>query len=193
MESYFTAVPDIMRVPLKVLDVEKYDEWLTNEDLDAPIPMITRIFVVYCKGPGTPVPIQIEIDRIETEYEEALPTTEEATTLSAFQYVDKHSRVDMLLRRNLLLAVVKGLDSDSANVLAQKIDGDGHELLRRAGWLRTRAETDALIAARNQDVTSQDVVENEEEGGLSTVDETGESTSLISVPSTQALPSPRKK
>jgi hypothetical protein len=178
----FTAIPSFRRVPINVIDKIRIDEWMNSPlpeegEEETPIPTITQIFIVYTKGPGTPVPVQIEVDRIETEYSQSLPSDEDEKNLTTFEYSDKWRRVNMLLRRNLLLAVVDKLDVDDANVLAQADDGEGRIILERAGWLTKR------ILEENKDV------ENKEEGE----DVTGESTSSISPPSTQESNSRRKK
>lgn len=138
MDSY-TAIPDITRMPIEVVDQEKLAEWYDNPNLDAPVPTITKIFVCYGKGPGTPVPIQIEVDKVETEYVDNLPDDADREKLTPAQYYDKSRRVDMLLRRNLLLAVIKGMDADSANVLAKEDNGKGREILVKLGWLMERS------------------------------------------------------
>lgn len=176
----FTATPSIVRLPITVLDVEKYEDWMQNGDLESPPPTITRLFVCYEKGPGTPVPVQIEIDQIEQEYTDHSPTDEDFANLSAAEYVTKWRRVNMLLRRNMLLNVVRGLDPDSANVLAHE-DGAGREILQRLGWIQLPEEAEKAEI---------DVKENAEGEGNS---ETGESISSISPQSTQVLTSSRKK
>lgn len=159
----FAASPAFFRVPIEVLDLERVKEWEQSEDLTAPPPTKVQIFVVYIKGPGTPVPVQIEVDNIETEYAAEVPTEEDYNTLSANQYSDKWRRCNMLLRRNLLLAIVRGLDPDSANILAHEDNKDGRELLVRGGWIAPRPELE-----------TDEVVENKEEGEEVQVDETGE-------------------
>lgn len=167
----FTAIPSIVRLPISVIDKTRYDEWLASDDLDSTPPTITQIYVGYSKGAGCPVPVQIEVDGIETEYEAQIPTPEERgenSSLSINELVDKWRRANFLLRRNLLLAVIKNLDPDDANVLANEAGG-GREILIKLGWVSAPEE--------EQQIT----VENKEEGE----DETGESISSISPQSTQ--------
>lgn len=170
MDTY-TAIPDITRMPIKVLDLERYDEWLESPDLDAPVPMITRIFVVYGKGPGTPVPIQMEVDQIEAEYSNNIPTDEDRESMSANEYLNKWRRVNMLLRRNLLLAVIRGLDQESANVLAAEDEngnGEGRRILEQRGWIESREE----LRKRLEEVN----IETEDGESESPNDETGQQT-----------------
>lgn len=164
-----------MRMPITVLDMEKYGEWLQSEitENDKP-PTITQIFVVWTKGPGTPVPVQIEVDQIETEYTQNQPTEADRENLTVLEYYDKWRRVNMLLRRNLLSAVVNGLGMDNANYLASDDDGPGRKILEKAGWLAVREEMPV-------DETEDESTENEKEGE----GEIGESTSSMSPPSTQ--------
>lgn len=162
----FTAIPVIQRFPLTVVDEEKLPDFYASENIDEPIPTKTQIFVGYEKGPGTPVPVQIEVDRISTEYADNLPTDDDETNLTPNEYADKWRRVNMLLRRNLLLAVIRGLSVESANILAHE-DSKGREILARLGW----------ISAPNETVASDEsATENKAEGEV----ETGESTSSIS-------------
>lgn len=177
----FTAIPSIRRFPLTVVDVEKLDAWMASDDVDAPIPTITKIFVGYERGPGTPVPVQIEVDQLDAEHQGQIPTDEDRTNLSIAEYLNKWRRANMLLRRNLLQAVVRNLDVESANALAKDDDGPGFQLLVQLGWLEPKATDD--------DAES----ENKEEGEATAVDETGESTSLISQPSTKESTSRRTK
>lgn len=147
----FTAVPAIRRVPLKVIDSSRFDEWLDSPiENNEPVPTITKIFVCYERGDGTPVPVQIEVDQINREYREAIPTDEARETMSVQEYIDTWRRVNMSLRRNLLLAVVKNLEPDDANNLAATDDGDGNKLLVELGWVQARV-LDADEAADEAD------------------------------------------
>jgi hypothetical protein len=144
----FSAVPSIQRFPITVIDFEKLEEFYASEDLDAKIPTVTKIFVGYEKGSGLPVPVQIEVDRIEQEYLENLPTEEEQKQIadgsgSVGEYLNKWRRVNMLLRRNLLLAVIRGLDTESANLLAQE-GAQGREILVRLGFIVQSADEEKL-------------------------------------------------
>lgn len=165
----FTAIPSFQRFPIKIVDQERLHDWMESEEIDQPIPTVTKIFVGYEKGSGTPVPVQIEVDQIETEYIENLPTDEESKTLSASQYADKWRRVNMLLRRNLLLAVIRGLDPDSANMLAHE-DAQGREILERLGWITRRP----LEQEQEQEQEPEKESENKTEGEVEVVNETGE-------------------
>lgn len=150
-----------MRLPITVLDVEKYHSWLNDESLtvDSNPPMITKVFVAYSKGPGTPVPVQIEIDQIITEYLGLVPTDTDKETLSDNQYYDKSNRANMLFRRNMLLAVVRGMDEDSANVLAHD-SGAGRVILERLGYLRPEEDTEV----EDNDDMGEDQKQNSETG-----------------------------
>lgn len=146
----FTAIPSITRLPITILDTEKYQEWLNSPDFDAPVPTKVQVFLCYRKDNGAiPVPVQIEIDRIDTEYTQERPELDAEVTP---ELIDKWRRVNMALRRNLLLAVVRGLGEDDANILATETMGEGHKLLIKLGWLPDRT---------NEDVEE---TENKEEG-----------------------------
>lgn len=159
MVEVFTAVPSETRLVLNVVDESRYSDWLASENLDEPIPTVSKIFVMYAKGPGCPVPVQIEIDQIETDYIAACPTEEDEKTLTMNQIADKYRRANLLLRRNLLLATVKGLDIDSANAMCADGAG-GREILVSRGWLAeqpTQAETesDSENKEEGEDVTGE--------------------------------------
>lgn len=174
----FSAVPSFIRMPITVLDREKLEDWIENGALDSSPPTITKIFIVYTQGPGTPVPVQFEVDKIEDEYQDQIPTTEDQTNLTAREYIAKWRRANTLLRRNLLLAICPKLDPDDANILAHEdpktLSCFGRIILERAGW----------IAPQTTDETT-DEEEVETKGEVERVDETGESQSLMSLPSTQ--------
>lgn len=164
----FTAVPSIMRLPITVIDREKYAEWLESEDLtvDSNPPTVTKIFIAYAKGPGTPVPVQIEVDKLTSEYVRQAPTEQDRIEMDALDYYDKANRSAMLFRRNLLLAVVRGLDPDDANVLAHD-ENAGRLILERLGYLRSQAELEAE-ANESEGEASDDT------GEAKAVNETGE-------------------
>jgi hypothetical protein len=180
----FTAIPGIRRLPITIIDKEKYDEWLNSPDLDAPVPTKVQVFVCYEKGPGTPVPVQIEIDKIDTEYSLNIPTEASTEGISWQERADMWRKVNMSLRRNLLLAVVRGLDVDDANVLAtsDENNGEGYKILCVLGWLTPREEP-------TQEEEQESVAEHEEEGE----DVTGELTSSISPVSIKESTSRRTK
>ena len=180
MLDIFSAVPSFRRLAINVLDIEKLDEWLqSNTDDAGQPPRITKVFLAYEKGPGTPVPVQIEVDKIDTEYHLNRPTDEESTSLSIFEYADKWRRVNMLLRRNLLLAVVRNLDPDDANILATDPDGEGYRILVQLGYL------DERIPIADQTETETEEEATDDKGEVQEVDGTGELTLSISQPSTQ--------
>lgn len=167
----FSAVPAFRRLPITIIDRAKYSEWLNSPiEANEPVPTITEIFIGYEKGGSTPTTVQIEVDKIDTEYTQNLPTEEDQATMTQFELGDKWRRVNILLRRNLLLAVIRGLDVDDAsNMATDKPDGslgDGHKILIMLGWLEPRP-------LDNQEA-EETVVENKEEGEVKKVDETGE-------------------
>jgi hypothetical protein len=171
----FTAVPTIRRFVLKTVDDEKLEDFYNSEDVDAEIPTRTEIYVAYEQGSGCPVPIQIEVDRIRVEYRSELPTDQDRDNMSLEEYLNKWRRVNYLLRRNLLLAVVRKLNPDSANVLAME-GADGARILFRCGWID--------IDPDEQEETTTSAVE-EETPPEGEVVETGELILLTSQPSTQ--------
>ena len=153
----FTAVPRIRRFVVTVVDQEKLPAFYESTDINEPIPTKTQILIGYEKGPGCPATIVMEVDGIETEYETLLPNREELGTeetpgtLTTNEYYDKLRRANMLLRRNLLLAVIRGLDLESANVLANE-DAQGNTMLIQLGWIPDRS------------VPAEKEEENKEEG-----------------------------
>lgn len=130
----FTAVPTIRRFVLKTVDAEKLEDFYNSEDINAEIPTKTEICVAFEQGSGCPVPIQIEVDRIRVEYRSEIPTDQDRDSMTLEEYLNKWRRVNYLLRRNLLLAIVRNLDPESANVLAAE-DADGARILFRTGWI----------------------------------------------------------
>lgn len=169
----FSAVPAFRRLPITIIDRSRYNEWLNSPiEQNLPVPTITEIFIGYEKGGSTPTTVQVEVDKVDTEYSQNLPTDEEQKTLTPFELGDKWRRLNMLLRRNLLLAVIRGLDVDDASNLAtDKPDGslgDGHKILVMLGWLESRP------LDKEEEVESEHDMENKEEGEVTKVDETGE-------------------
>lgn len=171
----FTAIPRFQRLPIRVLNLEKYDEWLNSDPaLNLEMPFITKIFIVYEKGIGCPVPVQIEVDQLDVDYRAAIPTDEERETLSSVEYITKWRRANTLLRRNLMLAVVKGMDMESANILASE-DDNGNSEARRI------AELTGWMTPRELDNDNDEEAKSDNEGEAVT----GESTLLISPQSIQ--------
>lgn len=169
MDTVFNAVPRIQRIPLRVIDVEAIDP--NNTEVEE-TPTKTQIFIGYEKGPGCPVPIALEVDRIQDEYEEEYPSSEERTTMGLSKYVTRARRANTLLRRNLLLAVIRDLDITQADILAATDDdgnGEGVRILRRLGWMDTPIETETDTE------TDTATVENTEEGEVEKGDANGES------------------
>lgn len=166
MDTY-SAVPSFQRLPIRIIDKTKLEDWMNSPiENNEPIPTIVKIFVGYEKGDGCPVPVAVEVDRIETEYTLNQPSAEEINTLSAMEFNDKWRRVNMLLRRNLLLAVIRDFEPDDANHLATDEEGPGYQILVRLGWLESN---EAIAERRRQrELESESETENKEEGEAET-------------------------
>lgn len=97
----------------------------------------------YCKGPSCPVPVAIEVERAWADWEAAQPDADARATMKPHAYLAAVNGAERLLRRELLVAVIPGLDMDAANVLAAD-DGEWEAILAELGWWTvTAAEDDA--------------------------------------------------
>jgi hypothetical protein len=174
----FSIVPSFKKFRVTVPDPNfdyNNEEWLNS---DSDVPTVTKALILYCRGAGCPVPVEFEVDKLQTEYLQNYPDRSNIGPNLQFAdlnaYADEVRRVNTLLWRNMLLAISKPgtLDVDEANILANE-ENAGRQLLIRTGWL---GEPEPLENTSNEQDT-----ENKTEGN----DETGESTSEISSPPTQ--------
>lgn len=164
----FDAIPRFVKSRVRIVDPAlDLEAWASSDTEELPTKIQT--VVMYRRGPGCPVPVELEVDRILTEYNKEYPDRSLiGTEYTLNEYVDKVRRVNTLLRRNLLLAVSHKLDMELANILAHD-DSHGRELLVRAEWLGEVEESTVNAA------------ENKTEGN----DETGESILQTSSPPIQ--------
>jgi hypothetical protein len=173
----FSIVPSFKKFRVTVPDPNfdyNNEEWLNSED---DVSTVTKALILYCKGAGCPVPVEFEVDKLQTEYIREYPDRSNIGQGLQYadlnEYADEVRRVNTLLWRNMLLAIAKpgSLDVNEANILANESNA-GRELLVRTGWL---GEPVPFTVNTNEDA------ENKTEGN----DETGESTLEILSPPTQ--------
>lgn len=171
----FSIVPSFKKFRVSVPDPNfdyNSEEWLNSEAEE--VPLVKKALILYCKGAGCPVPVEFEVDKLQTEYIREYPDRSNIGQGLQFadlnEYADAVRRVNTLLWRNMLLAIAKpgNLDINEANILANESNA-GRELLVRTGWLGEPVP-----------FTVEDA-ENKTEGN----DETGESTLEILSPPIQ--------
>jgi hypothetical protein len=93
----------------------------------------------YKRGAGCPISVEIEVEGAWAEWSEDTPTDTDRTALTPHRYLAKTMRAERMLRRNLLLAAVPGLDHAAADVLSN--DGGAWEpILIELGWWTTTTE-----------------------------------------------------
>lgn len=141
---------------------------------------------VYCKGPGVPLPVLIDMDDALATLDENEPTEDERPTFAAGappvpgiisirRYLAKAQYAERTLRREMLQAVSKTpLSVDHANVLASD-DGPWKDILIETGWRTPDADTEA---------TDEDDAEGEAVAQSS--GPTGDSDSPASAPASPA-------
>jgi len=96
----------------------------------------------YHKGPTCPVPVAIEVEAAWASWEAARPTADDLASMKPHAYLAAVNVAERLLRRDLLTAVIPGLEMDQANVLAA--DGGAWEAtLGELGWWDVVADEDA--------------------------------------------------
>lgn len=87
----------------------------------------------YKKGPSCPVPILIGVDEALATLSENEPEADERERLTSSRYLARLNYAERTLRREMLQAVIPGLSTEDANILA----GDGgpwKEMLVELGW-----------------------------------------------------------
>jgi hypothetical protein len=132
MASTIRAVPEFFVEPIEIIDREHS----TNEELAT----ITKLFRVYVKGDGTPVPVVIETDRVFSEYDENFPDDEQLAAIKGISgRIAVTRKANLIMHRDLLMEVVEGLDIEDANILAGLPAGE--DLLIKAKWLSERVPT----------------------------------------------------
>lgn len=95
----------------------------------------------YCKGPSCPVPVAIEVERAWADWEAVQPDADARATMKPHAYLAAVNGAERMLRRDLLIAVILGLDMDAANVLAAD-DGEWEAILAELGWWTVSAAED---------------------------------------------------
>lgn len=93
----------------------------------------------YVKGAGCPISVEIEVENAWAEWSEDSPSDDARATMTPQRYLAAAMRAERLIRRNLLCAVIPGLDRASADVLASD-GGPWEQLLVELGWWTARAE-----------------------------------------------------
>jgi len=87
----------------------------------------------YRRGPGCPISVEIEVEGAYAEYSEDRPPADAETEMTTERYVAASMRAARLLRRNLLLAVVPGLDRAAADLFASD-GGPWESILVELDW-----------------------------------------------------------
>lgn len=87
----------------------------------------------YKRGPGCPISVEIEVEGAWAEWSEDTPTADERSSLTPHRYLAKTMRAERMLRRNLLLAALPGLDQTVADVLSND-GGPWESILVDLGW-----------------------------------------------------------
>ena len=166
--THFTAIPRREKLTFTFLDSSKDN----NET-------ITEQFWGYFKGSGCPVPIVMELDNINIEYENDYPDPSERESLGDAAYIAKARRANFIRFRDMLVTVVPGLSMEVANVLVSP-DDDGNApglaALEYLGYRQPLVET----ADANEGEASDD-----DKGEVQRVDETGQLPLQIPMPSIQ--------
>lgn len=101
----------------------------------------------YKKGPGCPVSVAIEVDEALATVEENEPNAEDEQALAPRRYLARLLYAERTLRREMLQAVIPGLTSEDANLLASD-GGPWQDILVELGWRQPNAES---IAADGDD------------------------------------------
>lgn len=114
-------------IPITIIDPEKDDN-----------STITRIFKVYHKGAGCPLPLVIEVEDLWLTYTESIPNAEQQAAMSESRYYNAINRASLIVRRDLLCLVTEGLLPEDANVLVspdENRESEGQNILIQTGWL----------------------------------------------------------
>lgn len=128
----------------------------------------------YKKGPACPLTVAIEVDEALAAVDENEPTDEDRAALSPRRYLAKLMYAERVLRREMLQAVIPGLATEDANLLAAD-GGPWQDILIELGWRRPDAEA-----------TPTDADEDDDAGEAPAGAETGPDASPASSPPTRA-------
>lgn len=93
----------------------------------------TVMLAGYHKGPTCPVPVNIEVDAAFEVWEAAQPTPDERKAMKPRAFIAQANRAELIWRRDMLCAVIPGLEHDEANVLAAE-GGQWEAILVELGW-----------------------------------------------------------
>lgn len=127
-----------MRRIKAVPDFKKYEfEFPERGD---PEKTFIQNLVGYVRGPGCPVPIMIETEQAWAIWEEGRPSEAELRDASLSKMAEVVA-AERVLRRELLCAVLPGLEPDEANYLCND-DGPWREILSELGWWSSPTEAD---------------------------------------------------
>lgn len=106
----------------------------------------TTTLAGYKKGTGCPISVEIETEAAWATWSEDSPTDEDRATLTTHRYLAKTMRAERMLRRDLLCAVIPGLQREAADVLAGDA-GPWETILSELGWWATTEADDTGEAA----------------------------------------------
>ena len=167
----FRAVPHVKKITIEIIDMNKIEDvndLAPGDSLveDYSLPTIRRAYLGYVKGPGTPVPVEIGVNRIHSEYDENRPSPEEAATMSTNEAYYRFKRANDILRRDWLCEVVRGLEVEAADSLVT--DGTSDTILRALGWMDAVSNIEPT-PTENKEESSEAEKEGEDVG----VEETG--------------------
>jgi hypothetical protein len=93
----------------------------------------------YRRGAGCPISVEIEVESAWAEWSEDSPSGQQQAELTTHRYLAATMRAERLLRRNLLLAVLPGLEQKAADMLAVD-QGPWESILVELGWWQPAEE-----------------------------------------------------
>jgi hypothetical protein len=129
----FTAVPSFQMIELEVLNPE-YDPNFPDRP-----ETVVRTFKAYVKGDRCPVWVEIEAQSAWEDWRQASYSGIGEDGSPTYEY---NYRAERVLRRDLLRAVIEGLDQQEADVLGA--DGGPWDLiLEKLGWYQRDIATES--------------------------------------------------
>lgn len=138
MIDMFRAVPEFKKIVVEIVDREKLDLNVEASEGDQFVsdwkPPTKRVaFLAYVKGPGTPVPVELEVNRIIMEYERDFPGAEVLNALPPAEQWYMISRANSLYHLNLLTSIAPKLGVEDAQSLVS--DGSARRILELCKWV----------------------------------------------------------
>lgn len=119
------AVP-ALREPLRVVPIT---ETVTIDTGDGDLLHLAA----YPKGAGCPISVLIDVEEAHAEWNETIPGDDERTAMKPRRYIARLNRAELILRRDILCAVIPGLTPEQAGVLATE-GGPWRDVLVSLGW-----------------------------------------------------------